>query len=313
MGREKILRVHMRKVPIAPDVDAKIIARGTPGFSGADLANLVNEAALLAARKGKRMVTMLELEEAKDKVLMGAERRSMVMTEEEKRLTAYHEAGHALIALHIPAHDPLHKVTIIPRGRALGVTMSLPERDRYGYSMRELTAKICMMFGGRVAEDLIFGHDNITTGAGDDIRQATNLARRMVTEWGMSEKLGPLRYSENEEEVFLGHSVTQRKKISDATAHLIDEEIRGLVEGGEKRAREILTEHIDDLHTLAKALLEHETLSADEIARLLKGEKIVRPDQDETPKDAGHRTSVPTSRGRKDPTPGMTPEPQPGA
>ncbi len=315
LGREKILRVHMRKVPIAPDVDAKIIARGTPGFSGADLANLVNEAALLAARKGKRMVTMLELEEAKDKVMMGAERRSMVMTEEEKRLTAYHEAGHALIALHVPAHDPLHKVTIIPRGRALGLTMSLPERDRYGYSKRELTARITMMFGGRVAEELIFGQENITTGAGDDIRQATNLARRMVTEWGMSEKLGPLRYSENEEEVFLGHSVTQRKNISDATARLIDEEIRGLVEGGERGARAILTEHLEELHNLAKALLEHETLSGDEIARLLKGEKIVRPDEDETPKDSGHRTSVPTSRGRKESAPpgGMTPEPQPGA
>ena len=314
LGREKILKVHMRKVPIAPDVEAKIIARGTPGFSGADLANLVNEAALLAARKGKRMVTMIELEEAKDKVLMGAERRSMVMTEEEKRLTAYHEAGHALIALRVPGHDPLHKVTIIPRGRALGLTMSLPERDRYGYSKRELLARIVMMFGGRVAEDLIFGAENITTGAGDDIRQATNLARRMVTEWGMSEKLGPLRYSENEEEVFLGHSVTQRKNISDATAKLIDEEIRELVEGGEKRARLILTEHLEDLHAIAKALLEHETLSADEIARLLKGEKIVRADYDDTPKDAGHRTSVPTAgRGRKEPPPGLSPEPQPGA
>jgi cell division protease FtsH len=238
----------------------------------------------------------------------------MVMTEDEKRLTAYHEAGHALVALHVPAHDPLHKVTIIPRGRALGLTMSLPERDRYGYSKRELTSRIAMMFGGRIAEELIFGADNITTGAGDDIRQATNLARRMVTEWGMSEKLGPLRYSENEEEVFLGHSVTQRKNISDATAKLIDEEIRGFVEGGEQQARQILSDHIDDLHTMAKALLEHETLSGDEIARLLKGEKIVRPDEDETPKDSGHRTSVPSAgRGRKDVPPGMTPEPQPGA
>jgi cell division protease FtsH len=214
LGREKILKVHMRKVPLAPDVDARVIARGTPGFSGADLANLVNEAALLAARSGKRVVTMADFEAAKDKVLMGAERRSMVMTEEEKELTAYHEAGHALVGLFVPGNDPLHKVTIIPRGRALGVTMNLPERDRYGFKKREITAKLAMMYGGRVAEELIYGPDNVTTGASNDIQQATNMARAMVTEWGMSDKLGRLRYVDNQEEVFLGHSVTRSQTIS---------------------------------------------------------------------------------------------------
>jgi cell division protease FtsH len=315
LGREQILKVHMRKVPLAPDVDAKVIARGTPGFSGADLANLVNEAALLAARNGRRMVTMAEFEDAKDKVLMGAERRSMVMTEEEKRLTAYHEAGHALVALFAPKHDPLHKVTIIPRGRALGVTMSLPEKDRYGYAKLELTSRIAMMFGGRVAEELIFGADNVTTGAGDDIRQATNLARRMVTEWGMSEKLGPLRYSENEEEVFLGHSVTQRKNVSDATARLIDEEIRAIVEGGEADARKILTEHQAQLHQVASALLEYESLSGEEVRTLVEGGTIVR-EPDEPPKDAGTRSTVPASGVKARPRdsadgPGIAPTPQP--
>jgi cell division protease FtsH len=221
LGREQILKVHMRKVPLAPDADARVIARGTPGFSGADLANLVNEAALLAARAGRRVVTMFDFEAAKDKVLMGTERRSMVMTDEEKRLTAYHEAGHALVGLRVPKHDPLHKVTIIPRGRALGVTMSLPERDRYSYSKVELESRLAVMFGGRVAEELVFGMDNVTTGAGNDIKQATEMARRMVTEFGFSDKLGPLRYSDNQEEVFLGHSVTQHKNVSDATAKLI--------------------------------------------------------------------------------------------
>ena len=316
LGREKIIKVHLRKVPMAPDVDPKVIARGTPGFSGADLANLVNESALLAARKGKRMVTMQELEEAKDKVMMGAERRSMVMSEEEKRLTAYHEAGHALVGLNSPGHDPLHKVTIIPRGRALGLTMSLPERDRYGYSKKELLSRIAMMFGGRVAEDIIFGAENVTTGASNDIMQATNLARRMVTEWGMSDKLGPLRYSDNEEEVFLGHSVTQRKTVSDSTAALIDEEVRSIVEGGEAKARAILTEHIDGLHAIAKGLLEFETLNAEDVAKLLRGEKIVREDHDETPKDTGRRSTVPTAgnrKGNESGPPGLTPEPQPGA
>ena len=312
LGREHILKVHMRKVPLAPDVDAKVIARGTPGFSGADLANLVNEAALLAARKNRRMVTMAEFEEAKDKVLMGSERRSMVMTEEEKTLTAYHEAGHALVGLFTPKHDPLHKVTIIPRGRALGVTMSLPEKDRYGFAKLELTSRIAMMFGGRVAEELVFGSDNITTGAGDDIRQATNLARRMVTEWGMSEKLGPLRYSDNEEEVFLGHSVTQRKNVSDATARLIDEEIRTLVETGESDARRILTEHRAKLDRIAEALLEHETLSGDDVRTIVDGGTINR-ESSEPPRDAGTRSTVPTSgaRPKTQDGPGIAPTPQP--
>jgi cell division protease FtsH len=315
LGREKILKVHLRNIPVAPDVDARVTARGTPGFSGADLANLVNEAALLAARRGKRFVTMSELEDAKDKVMMGAERRSMVMTDEEKRLTAYHEAGHAIVALYVPGHDPLHKVTIIPRGRALGVTFSLPEKDRYSWSKRELEAKLAMAFGGRVAEELVFGPENVTSGAADDIRQATRIARRMVAELGMSEKLGPLLYSENEEEVFLGHSVTQRKNISDATAQAIDEEIRRLVETAENEARSILTEHEDDLHKLAKALLEYETLSGDEVKALIRGEPIIRPSADEEPpgKKKGRRGSVPTTRGPKEQKPGgLEPEPQPG-
>jgi cell division protease FtsH len=311
-GRTKILKVHMRKVPLAPDVDASIIARGTPGFSGADLANLVNEAALRAARAGKRLVTMIDFESAKDKVMMGAERRSMVMTEDEKKLTAYHEAGHALVMLNAKGHDPLHKVTIIPRGRALGVTMWLPERDRYSVSRTEIEAKLASMFGGRVAEELIFGVENVTTGASDDIRQATNLARRMVTEFGFSDKLGPLRYSENEEEVFLGHSVTQRKNTSDATAKLIDEEIRRFVEQGETTARDILTTHIDDLHAVAKGLLEFETLSGDEIKALLRGEPIRRPDSD-APSGPRRRSSVPPSgTAPKSPPPTLSPEPQPG-
>ena len=314
-GREKILKVHMKKVPLSPDVDARVIARGTPGFSGADLANLVNEAALLAARRGKRLVTMAEFEAAKDKVMMGAERRSMVMTEDEKKLTAYHEAGHALVGWFSPFHDPLHKVTIIPRGRALGLTMSLPERDRYGYARKELRARLAMMFGGRVAEEIIFGADDVTTGASDDIRQATNLARRMVTEWGMSEKLGPLRFSENEEEIFLGHSVTQRKNVSEATARLIDEEVKRVIEEAEAKARSILTEHLDDLNRVAKALLEFETLSFDDIKAVLAGEPVIRKEEDEPPSPAaGRRASVPTA-GRSDtkrPPGNLTPEPQPG-
>ncbi|MCH8214451.1 MAG: ATP-dependent zinc metalloprotease FtsH [Proteobacteria bacterium] len=298
LGREKIMKVHMRKVPLAPDVDVRVIARGTPGFSGADLANLINEAALLAARRGRRVVTMDEFEAAKDKVMMGPERRSMVMTDEEKKLTAYHEAGHALVALFVPKHDPLHKVTIIPRGRALGVTLTLPERDRYSNSKVELKSRLAMMFGGRVAEEITFGPENVTTGAGDDIKQATALARRMVTEFGFSEKLGTLRYAENEEEIFLGHSVTQRKNVSDATARIIDEEIRGLIDEAGATARAILEEHRDDLETLGEALLEYETLTGDEVKALLRGESIVRPEEDEAPKDPEHRSSVPAS-GRK--------------
>ncbi len=312
VGREKILKVHMRKVPLAADVDPKIIARGTPGFSGADLANLVNEAALMAARRGKRSVAMSEFEQAKDKVMMGAERRSMVMTEDEKKLTAYHEAGHALCMLYAEGHEPLHKVTIIPRGRALGITMFLPERDKYSQSKLEIKAMIASLFGGRISEELIFGRDRVTTGAADDIRRATYLARRMVTEFGFSDKLGPLRYAENEEEVFLGHSVTQRKNVSDATAKVIDDEIRRVVDEGEQSAREILTQRLDELHALAKGLLEYETLSADEIRRIIKGERIVReasaspaPSDEARP---GRRSSVPPT-GRPS---GLEPEPQPG-
>ncbi|MGE0661189.1 MAG: ATP-dependent zinc metalloprotease FtsH, partial [Reyranellaceae bacterium] len=311
-GREKILKVHMRKVPLAPDVEPRVIARGTPGFSGADLANLVNEAALRAARAGKRLVTMVDFEAAKDKVMMGAERRSMVMTEEEKALTAYHEAGHALIMLHAKGHDPLHKVTIIPRGRALGLTMWLPERDKLSLTRTEIEAKLASMFGGRVAEELVFGLENVTTGASDDIRQATNLARRMVTEFGFSDKLGPLRYSENEEEVFLGHSVTQRKNLSDATAHLIDQEIRRFVEQGEQAARRILTENLDDLHKVAKALLEYETLSGEEVKGLLRGEPIRRNEDGDTPGPRRRSSVPPTGAAPKAPPGGFTPEPAPG-
>jgi len=316
LGREKILRVHMRKVPLAPDVEPKVIARGTPGFSGADLANLVNEAALLAARGGKRVVTMADFENAKDKVMMGAERRSMVMTEEEKTLTAYHEAGHALVGLFVPGNDPLHKVTIIPRGRALGVTMNLPERDRYGFKKTEITAKLAMMFGGRAAEELIYGRENVTTGAGNDIQQATNLARSMVTEWGMSEKLGPLRYNENQDEIFLGHSVARSQHISEATAQMIDEEIRRIVDDAEATARKVLEEHMEDLHAVAKSLLEYETLSGDEVQKILRGEPIDRGEAGDTPGPAGRRSSVPASgkapKGKDSPG-GLEPEPQPGS
>jgi cell division protease FtsH len=291
LGRDKILRVHMKKVPLAPGVDPRVIARGTPGFSGADLANLVNEAALLAARIGRRKVTMEEFESAKDKVMMGAERRSAVMSEDEKKITAYHEAGHALVGMKMPGHDPLHKVTIIPRGRALGVTMSLPERDRYSHSKEEIKSKLASMYGGRIAEELIFGVEKVTTGAANDIQQATGLARKMVTEWGMSDKLGPLRYDANDEEVFLGHSVTQHKNISDATAGLIDEEIRAVIEEAESKAREILSEGLDELHAVAGALLEYETLSGSEVKGLLNGQDIVRAAESEATDSSEEKTS----------------------
>ncbi|MBT3989635.1 MAG: ATP-dependent metallopeptidase FtsH/Yme1/Tma family protein [Rhodospirillaceae bacterium] len=317
VGREKILKVHMRNVPVAPDVDAKVIARGTPGFSGADLANLVNEAALLAARTGGRMVTMSNFEDAKDKVMMGAERRSMVMSHEEKALTAYHEAGHAIVGINVPKHDPLHKVTIIPRGRALGVTMSLPERDKYSYSKLELESKLAVMYGGRLAEEITFGEENVTTGAGNDIQQATNMARRMVTEYGFSDKLGPLRYTDNDEEVFLGHSVARHKNVSDATAKLIDEEVRRLIGEAEETAKTVLTEKADDLEKLAQALLEYETLSGSEVDALLRGEPIFRPDEDDGHSDGHAKSSVPTSgaAGKKDTDKDIggdfNPEPQP--
>jgi cell division protease FtsH len=277
-GREKILAVHMKKVPLAPDVDPRTIARGTPGFSGADLANLVNEAALLAARNGKRLVAMSEFELAKDKVMMGAERKSMVMTEDEKKSTAYHEAGHALVSLHVPGCDPLHKVTIIPRGRALGVTWNLPERDRYSMSMKQMKARLALCFGGRIAEQIIYGQDELNTGASNDIQQATDMARSMVMEYGMSEKLGWLRYRDNQEEVFLGHSVARSQSVSEETARLIDQEIRRLIEEAEGIARHVLTEHIDELHRLAAALLEYETLNGDEAKKAIKGEDIGRED-----------------------------------
>ena len=275
-GREQILAVHMKKVPLAPDVDPRVIARGTPGFSGADLANLVNEAALLAARKGKRLVAALEFEEAKDKVMMGTERRSMVMTEDEKRMTAYHEAGHAIVALHEPASDPIHKATIIPRGRALGMVMRLPERDNYSYHRDKMYANLAVSMGGRVAEELIFGYDKVSSGASSDISYATSLARDMVTRWGMSDALGPLQYAEADEEVFLGYSVNRQRNMSNETAQLIDKEIRRIVDEGYARAKTVLEEHSAELETLAKALLEYETLSGDEIKTLMDGGAIDR-------------------------------------
>ncbi|PZO89462.1 MAG: cell division protein FtsH [Sphingomonas sanxanigenens] len=279
-GREKILEVHMKKVPLAPDVDSRTIARGTPGFSGADLANLVNEAALTAARKGKRLVAMLEFEEAKDKVLMGAERRSMVMTEDEKKATAYHESGHALVSLHVPGCDPLHKVTIIPRGRALGVTWNLPERDRFSMSMKQMKARLALCFGGRIAEQIIYGKDELNTGASNDIQQATDMARSMVMEYGMSEKLGWLRYRDNQDEVFLGHSVARSQNVSEETARLIDQEVRALIEEAEATARKVLTDNLHELHRLTEALLEYETLTGDEAKRAIAGEDIGRNEGD---------------------------------
>jgi cell division protease FtsH len=274
IGREKILAVHMRKVPVAPDVDVNVIARGTPGFSGADLANLVNEAALLAARREKRMVGMVEFEDAKDKVMMGSERRSMVMTEKERRTTATHEAGHALVTLFSPGHDPLHKVTIIPRGRALGLTLALPERDRYGFSRTELDAKVAIMFGGRVAEELSFGKEAVTTGAANDLKQATELARRMVTEFGFSDKVGPLHYGEDEQSSVYGSLLAPQRPLSEETARLIDEEVRRIIEEAEARARGILSQRGTELKILSDALLVHETLSGEDVEKVLRGEEV---------------------------------------
>ncbi|MBW4332047.1 ATP-dependent zinc metalloprotease FtsH [Stakelama sp. CBK3Z-3] len=309
-GRVKILEVHMKKVPLAPDVDARVIARGTPGFSGADLANLVNEAALVAARRGKRLVAMSEFEEAKDKVMMGSERRSMVMTDDEKRMTAYHEAGHAVVALHEPASDPIHKATIIPRGRALGMVMRLPERDSYSYHRDKMYANLAVSMGGRIAEELIFGYDKVSSGASGDIQYATKLARDMVTKWGMSDKLGPLMYSEGEEEVFLGYSRQQNSSMSDETAKAIDSEIRRIVEQGYDRAKDVLNEHIDQLHTLAGAMLDYETLSGDEIKRLIAGEDIGRdvisPEKKNVPLGG---TSIPKTKRPKGPFGSGSPQP----
>ena len=280
-GREQILKVHMRKVPLGDDVRPAIIARGTPGFSGADLANLVNEAALFAARANRRTVTMEEFEKAKDKIMMGAERRSMVMSDSEKKLTAYHEAGHAIVGLNVPDHDPVYKVSIIPRGRALGVTMFLPEEDRYSFSRRRLESQIASLFGGRIAEELIFGADAVTTGASNDIERATGLARNMVTKWGLSERLGPLAYSEDDGEIFLGRSVTQHKQVSDVTAHAIDEEIRAIIDNNYRRAQQILEGHMEQLHTMAEALVKYETIDEQQIKDIMAG-KEPRPPSDWT-------------------------------
>ncbi|MEY4762411.1 MAG: hypothetical protein RLZZ200_2267 [Pseudomonadota bacterium] len=270
-GREQILRVHMRRVPLGDDVKPALIARGTPGFSGADLANLVNEAALFAARANLRLVSMDQFERAKDKILMGAERRSMVMSDQEKRMTAYHEAGHAIVGLSVPEHDPVYKVTIIPRGRALGVTQFLPEEDRYSMSKRRIESAIATLFGGRIAEQIIFGEDSVTTGASNDIERATELARNMVTKWGLSSRLGPLSYSEEAGEVFLGRSVTQHKQVSDGTAHAIDEEVRSVIETNYSRAKEILGTHLDKLHAMADALVKYETIDDEQIKDIMAG------------------------------------------
>jgi cell division protease FtsH len=311
VGREQILKVHVRKVPLAPDINLKTIARGTPGFSGADLMNLVNEAALTAARRNKRMVTQAEFEEAKDKVMMGAERKSLVMTEEEKMLTAYHEGGHAIVGLNVIATDPIHKATIIPRGRALGMVMQLPERDKLSMSLEQMTSRLAIMMGGRVAEELVFGREKVTSGASSDIEQATRLARMMVTRWGLSEALGTVSYGENQDEVFLGMSVSRTQNASEATVQKIDTEIRRFVEEGYNQATKILTEKRADLEALAKGLLEFETLSGDEIQDLLKGKK---PNRESVLEPTTPRTSaVPPAgkpRPRPDPDPGLEPQPQ---
>jgi cell division protease FtsH len=290
-GREQILKVHMKRVPMAANVEVSLLARGTPGFSGADLANLVNEAALFAARRNKRQVDMEDFEKAKDKILMGVERKSMVMSEEEKRLTAYHEAGHAIVGRLVPDHDPVYKVSIMPRGRALGITMFLPERDQYSASMEKLESQISSLFGGRIAEEIIFGRRKVTTGAQNDIERATNLARNMVTRWGLSERLGPLAYSEEEGEVFLGRSVTKHKMVSEETAHLIDEEIRSFIDRNYERSECILKENLDKLHVMADALMKYETIDHLQIDDIMAG-KEPRPPQnwEESPPSDGAST-----------------------
>ncbi len=277
-GREQILKVHMKKTPLANDVKPSLIARGTPGFSGADLANLVNESALMAARANKKKVSMIEFESAKDKILMGAERKSMVMSEDEKKLTAYHESGHAIVGLTVKDHDPVYKVTIIPRGRALGVTMFLPEADRYSYSKNRLLSQIKSLFGGRIAEEMIFGKDHVTTGASNDIERATEIARNMVTKWGLSEKLGPLSYSEDDGEVFLGRSVTKQKTVSDVTVKKIDDEIRSIVDKCYKDAESILQKNIDKLHIMSDALMKFETIGESQIAEIMEGKDPSPPE-----------------------------------
>jgi len=313
VGREQILKVHVRKVPMSPDVNLKTIARGTPGFSGADLMNLVNEAALMAARRNKRMVTQYEFEDAKDKVMMGAERKSLVMTEEEKALTAYHEGGHAIVALNVKATDPVHKATIIPRGRALGMVMQLPERDKLSMSLEQMTSRLAIMMGGRVAEELVFGREKVTSGAASDIEQATKLARMMVTRWGLSETLGTVAYGENQDEVFLGYQVARQQNVSEETSRKIDGEIRRLVEAGYSEAHHILEAKRADLEVLAKGLLEFETLTGDEIKDLLLGK---RPTRESVIEPATPRSSaVPNAgKGRRGPETETGPlEPQPQA
>jgi cell division protease FtsH len=288
-GREQILKVHIKKVPVADDVEIKYIARGTPGFSGADLANLVNEAALFAARSNKRLVDMADLEKAKDKIIMGTERKSMVMNEDEKKLTAYHEAGHAIVGRLVPQHDPVYKVSIMPRGRALGITMFLPEEDQYSASKQKLESQISSLYGGRLAESIIFGPERVTTGASNDIERATEIARSMVTKWGLSERLGPLAYSEEEGEVFLGRSVTQHKSVSEETAHVIDEEIRSVIDRNYERAERILKENMDILHNMAEALIKYETIDRWQIDELMSRQKVSPPRdwEDSAPPSAG--------------------------
>ncbi|WP_271897097.1 ATP-dependent zinc metalloprotease FtsH [Candidatus Phyllobacterium onerii] len=312
-GREKILKVHARNVPLAPNVDLKVLARGTPGFSGADLMNLVNEAALMAARRNKRLVTMLEFEDAKDKIMMGAERRSTAMTQAEKELTAYHEAGHAIVALNVEVADPLHKATIIPRGRALGMVMQLPEGDRYSMSYKWMVSRLAIMMGGRIAEELKFGKENITSGASSDIEQATKLARAMVTRWGFSDKLGQVAYGENQEEVFLGHSVARTQNVSEETAQLIDAEVRKLIDDAYTHARTILTKKKKEWIAIAEGLLEYETLTGEEIKALMAGKKPARDLGDDTPPSRG--SAVPKAGAKKsrkgdEPDKGLEPQPQ---
>ncbi len=313
-GREKILGVHARKVPLGPDVDLRIIARGTPGFSGADLANLVNEAALMAARFGRRFVTMEDFENAKDKVMMGAERRSMVMSEDEKKLTAYHEAGHAIVGLNVPQHDPIHKATIIPRGRALGLVLSLPERDQLSVTKTKYKSKIAMAMGGKVAEELIFGEDNVTSGATSDIQQVSKIARAMVTQFGMSEKLGNIDYA-NEQQSYLGN-YSAGANASPDTQRVIDAEVRGIVDEGYETAKRILTEKIDDLHRLANGLLEYETLTGPEIMKVIRGEPLARGDDaDDTPPGGNipSVTAIPKTTKPRGPKPDSGLEPEPSA
>lgn len=308
-GREQILKVHMRKVPLSDNVRPALIARGTPGFSGADLANLVNEAALFAARSGKRTVDMSDFERAKDKIMMGAERKSMVMSEAEKKLTAYHEAGHAIVGRTVPEHDPVYKVSIIPRGRALGVTMFLPEEDRYSHSKTRLESQIASLFGGRISEELIFGADRVTTGASNDIERATMIARNMVTKWGLSERLGPLMYGEDEGEVFLGRQVTQTKHLSDETAHAIDEEVRRIIDDNYQKARAILVDNNDKLHAMAAALVKYETIDEPQITDIMEGREP-RPPADW--KEEEEVAAKPEDGADPDPDPEPGPHPGPG-